>query len=132
VRFLAEDRGLRASSSLAIGGVSPGPVRQPNATLSLLLDECGPAAFAAIVGQLADAAIVDTRVLLAARLGGDEASWPSPADRFASDLHDHTGVADPWLRALTRSAADAKLPILLGGHSLVGPGVRLLLSPRAD
>lgn len=132
VRFLAEERGLRASSSLAMGDVAPGPARQPNATLSLLLEERGPTAFAAIVGQLADAAIIDTRVLLAARLGEDEAGWPSPADRFASDLHDHTVVADPWLKALTRSAADARLPILLGSHSLVGPGVRLLLSPRAD
>ena len=66
-------------------------------------------------------------VLLAARLGSDESSWPAPADRFASDLHDHAAVIDPWLKKLTRSAADSSQPVLLGSHSLVGPGLRLLV-----
>jgi hypothetical protein len=35
-------------------------------------------------------------------------------------------IADPWLRDLTQSAASEAMPILVGGHSLVGPGVRLL------
>lgn len=130
VRFLAEERGLRASSPLAIGGAAPGPVRRPSSTLSLLLEQRGPTALAAIVAELADAAIIDTRVLLAARLGSDESGWPAPADRFASDLHDHAAVRDPWLKKLTRSAAESDRPILLGSHSLVGPGVKLLLASR--
>ena len=81
-----------------------------------------------MVAELADVALIDSRVLLAARLGADESGWPAPVDRFASDLHDHVAVGDVWLKALTRSAAEAKQPIVLGGHSLVGPGVAVLLA----
>ena len=128
VRFLAEERGMRASSPLAIGGPeSPTEQRKPVATLGLLLDERGPQALGDLVGELADGAIVDSRVLLAHRLGADEATWPSDGDRFASDLNRVTEIRDPWLRAITESAAASRRPILLGGHSLVGPGIRLLL-----
>lgn len=128
VRFLSEERGLRASSPLAIAGASATVRREPNSTLSLLLEQRGAAAFAEIVGELGDAAFVDSRVLLAARLGADESDWPDAFERFNSDLHRPAQIGDPWLRDLTASAAAASLPILLGGHSLVGPGVRLLLS----
>jgi hypothetical protein len=60
----------------------------------------------------------------------DERRWPAAEDRFASDLLLPGEVRDPWLRDLTASAADASIPILLGGHSLVGPGVRLVLGDR--
>ncbi len=132
VRFLAEERGMRASSPLAIGDSSvaarspAAAPRRPAATLSLLLAQRGPEALSQLVAELADAALIDSRVLLAARLGTDESSWPAPVDRFASDLHEHGAVGDPWLKALTRSAAQAKQPILLGGHSLVGPGVAVV------
>jgi hypothetical protein len=127
VRFLAEERGMRASSPLAIAGAPARSKETVNSTLSLLLEERGPAALAEIVANLADAALIDTRVLLAARLGPDEAHWPAPADRYASDLHDFAAVKDAWLAALTRSAATARQPILLGSHSLVSPGVRLVV-----
>ena len=35
-------------------------------------------------------------------------------------------VADPWLRALTSARPSAAIPIVLGGHSIVGPGLRWL------
>jgi CTP:molybdopterin cytidylyltransferase MocA len=129
VRFLAEERGMRASSPLAIGDESgPTSQRGPRATLGLLLNEDGPESLGQIVAELADGAIIDSRVLMAHRLGVDETNWPSPNDRFASDLHRWEGIADPWLRELTKGTKASSLPILLGGHSLVGPGVRLLLS----
>ena len=132
VRFLAEERGLRASSPLAIGGTPTRTRPGPRATLSMLLAERGPSAFAEIVAGLADGALIDSRVLLAARLGADESAWPSAADRFNSDLHRASEIADRWLRDLTASAVAAPQPIVLGGHSLVGPGVRLILgSERA-
>lgn len=118
VRFLAEERGLRT----AIPGQRP-----PRATLGRLLDERGPSALAGIVAELADGAVLDSRVLMADRLGADERAWPPPEDRFASDLLRADGVADPWLRALTAGAAGSRSPIVLGGHSLVGPGLPLLL-----
>ena len=48
-------------------------------------------------------------------------------DRFASDLLLPDRIVDPWLRDLTRSALEAPIPVLLGGHTLVGPGVRLVV-----
>jgi hypothetical protein len=98
--------------------------------LGLVLDREGPAALGVILAGLGDAAIVDSRVLLAHRLGADEAAWPPPEDRFASDLLLHEQVEDAWLRDLTRAAADAPIPVLLGGHTLVGPGLRLLIKGR--
>lgn len=128
VRFLAEERGLRASSPLAIGGTEDADRhRVPRATLGRLLDHWGPEALASVVGELGDGAIIDTRVLMADRFGPDETAWPSPADRYASDLLRSDEVKDPWLRALTESAAKNDLPIALGAHSLVGPGIPLLL-----
>jgi hypothetical protein len=98
--------------------------------LGLDLDVRGPGALGAVLAELGDGAIVDSRVLLAHRLGADEAAWPRAEDRFASDLLLAERIADPWLRALTASARDASIPILLGGHTLVGPGVRLALRRR--
>jgi hypothetical protein len=129
IRALVEERGLRASSPLAQG---PGPAagrRPPRAVLGMLLDERGPEAFGAIVAELGDAAIVDSRVLLAHRLGADELGWPPVADRLASDLLRPDDITDPWLRALTASAVAAPIPVLLGGHTLVGPGLPLLGRP---
>lgn len=136
VRALVEERGLRAASRLAMAPNGDGPragsraaasLRRPPASiLGILLDQEGPDALGRVLARLGDAAVVDTRVLLAHRLGADEAAWPPAEDRFASDLLLPDRVADPWLRALTASAATAPIPVLLGGHTLVGPGLRLL------
>jgi hypothetical protein len=130
VRALVEERGLRASTRLALADTPETKARPPRSVLGILLDRDGPEALGARLAELGDAALVDSRVLMAHRLGVDESAWPSPEDRFASDLLLPDGVDDPWLRALTRSALDAPIPILLGGHSLVGPGVRLVLHVR--
>jgi hypothetical protein len=127
VRFLAEERGLKASSPLAIAEDEPGPSRRPRSAIGRLLDVRGPGATALSMAELADGAIVDSRVLLADRLGPDESSWPRAEDRFASDLLRVDEIEDPWLRTMTVSAAGAAIPILLGGHTLVGPGIRLVL-----
>jgi hypothetical protein len=115
-RALVEERGFRT----AVAGQRP-----PRSVLGMLLERDGPASLATILAELGEAALVDSRVLLAHRLGGDEAAWPAAADRFASDLLLHERIADPWLRELSRSATDAPIPIVLGGHTLVGPGLRL-------
>ncbi|MEO7664200.1 MAG: hypothetical protein ABIV26_03675 [Candidatus Limnocylindrales bacterium] len=117
-RALVEERGFRTAA--------PGQ-RSPRSTLGLLLDRDGPAALGSILAGLADAAIVDSRVLLAHRLGADETDWPRAEDRFASDLLLAGSVTDPWLGELTASAASASIPILLGGHTLVGPGLPAVL-----
>jgi hypothetical protein len=137
IRAFVEERGLRASSHLAVGddpadAATSRPAarsRPPRSILGVVLDRDGPESLGPALARLADGAIVDSRVLLAHRLGVDERSWPPPADRFASDLLRWEDVTDPWLRALTRSAAEASIPIVLGGHTLVGPGVRLAVRP---
>jgi len=60
----------------------------------------------------------------------DERGWPAAEDRFASDLLLAERIRDPWLHALTTSALAAPIPVLLGGHTLVGPAVRLALGRR--
>lgn len=129
VRAFVEERGLRASS---VEAMTSAPSmrragRGPRSILGLALDAGGPEALGSILDDLGDAAILDTRVLIAHRLGADERRWPSPEDRFASDLLLPDRIRDPWLRALTSSAMAGSIPVLLGGHSLVGPGIRLVL-----
>ena len=124
IRALVEERGLRAATSLA--RPSGPPDRPPRSVLGMLLDRDGPGALGTILAQLGDAAVIDTRVLLAHRLGAPESGWPAAPDRYASDLLSPELVADPWLAALTRAAWEAPIPIALGGHTLVGPGLRLL------
>jgi hypothetical protein len=99
--------------------------------LGALLDRDGPESLGENLTRLGEAAIVDTRVLLAHRFGADEAGWPAAEDRFASDLLLTAGIEDPWLHALTASAVNAPIPVLLGGHTLVGPGLRLVLGRAA-
>ena len=133
VRAWVEERGLRAASRLAIGrgdGTAGSRRGHRSSVLGIVLDEAGPGALGDLLARMCDAAIVDTRVLLAHRLGADETTWPSAEDRFASDLLLSERVVDPWLRALTASAAAAPIPILLGGHTLVGPGMRLVIGRR--
>jgi hypothetical protein len=79
------------------------------------------------VATFADGAVIDGRVLLADRLSADERAWPDEEDRFAADLLRPDEVRDGWLAALTRGAASAPVPVLLGGHTLVGPGLPLLV-----
>ena len=124
-RALIEERGLRTASLAASRG-RPNR-RSPRSLLGDLLDRDGPGAIGALAARFSDGALVDTRVLLAARLGADERGWPGPEDRYASDLLLPDEIVDPWLRELTASALDAPVPMLLGGHTLVGPGAALAL-----
>jgi hypothetical protein len=130
VRILVEERGLRASSRLALGDPTSDKGRPPRSVLGMVLERDGPAALGARLAELGDAALVDSRVLLADRLGADEDRWPRPESRFASDLLDPRSVEDAWLAALTQAAVAAPIPVLLGGHTLVGPGVRLIAGGR--
>jgi hypothetical protein len=127
-RALIEERGLRTG---AIGDRLGRPNRRPpRSLLGEWLHVEGPGALGKIVASLCDGALIDSRVLLANRLGADERGWPPPEDRFASDLLLAHRVQDGWLAELTASARGASVPVVLGGHSLVGPGIRLALGGR--
>ncbi len=113
VRLFAEERGMQAD-----GRARDGSARS---LLGLYLDAVGPERFFEGVAQLGDAAFIDTRVLLAHR--GVEAAR---ADRFQSDLGRWEEIREPFLREFTQAAANAAIPVLLGGHSLVSGGLMAL------
>ena len=128
VRALVEERGLRAASRLGPGsrgrpsaGRRDRP-RRPSASSSTARPRGARAA---------------TRP--ARRRGGrGHAGAPGPSARRRRERLAATRgpvrvgppAAGPhrrsWLRALAASAVAAPIPVLLGGHTLVGPGLRLL------
>ena len=128
--------GWSATSRAACGscrrsaGCAPRPAtaRPPRSSLGRLLALRGARRPCRHRGRAADGAIIDSRVLLADRLGADEAPGPRAEDRFASDLLRPDASRDAWLAELTRAAAQQPVPILLGAHTIVGPGVPLLLA----
>lgn len=106
LRVFAEERGMVSSGRLARGEVF--------SFLADYIDRVGLEAFFTTLAQQAQAALIDTRVLLAHR-----GTWPRPADRFASDLGLIDQIRDPWLREFTAAAGAAPVPIILGGHGLL-------------
>lgn len=114
VRAFAEERGMRAS-----GRQERGEVRS---LLADYLEIAGAAGFFAEMANLANGLLLDSRVILAAR-----GLWPSKRDRFSSDLHHWEEIEDPFLRRFTQAAAQARIPVVLGGHSVVGGGLMALV-----
>ena len=114
VRVFAEERGMRASGRQARGEV--------RSLLGDHLDLVGVERFFESLETMADAILLDNRVILASR-----GLWPCDADRFHADLLMDTHVSDPFLRALTVAARSAPMPVVMGGHSLVAGGLAVLL-----
>lgn len=106
LRVLAEERGMVSSGRQERGEVF--------SLLAAHLEITGIERFFETLPTWADAALLDTRVLLA-----HHKLWPSDDDRFASDLGWAEQVGDPWLRRLTGAAVEAGVPVLLGGHGLM-------------
>jgi hypothetical protein len=136
IRAVVEERGMRAASELALSGPPSGgaarPARPATSIVGRALATGGPATIGMLVTSVADGAVIDSRVLLAHRLGADEGAWPSDEDRYASDLLRADDIRDPWLGSLTRGALGAPVPILLGAHTLVGPALPLLARAAAS
>ena len=112
-RVVAEERGM-----IAAGRFERGEVRS---LLTPWIKARGVVGFFDDLAEMADAAIFDSRVLFAA-----QGRYPDAADRFASDLFWVSAIRDPWVRDFTRAVADAPLPIILGGHSVVAGGLYAL------
>lgn len=114
VRVFAEERGMRASGRQAR--------REVRSLLADYLELVGVERFFAELAELAQGVLLDSRLILAARR-----LWPSTADRFNSDLLRWDEVQDPFLRAFTRAAVEAQVPVVLGGQSLVAGGLMALV-----
>jgi CTP:molybdopterin cytidylyltransferase MocA len=113
-RLIAEERGMVASGRWARGEV--------RSLLGYYLEQVGPQRFFATLGEVSQAAILDTRVLMA-----HAGRWPPAADRFYSDLRQPAQIHDNWLSAFTAAAVQASIPVILGGHSLVSGGLYALV-----
>jgi len=114
VRLFAEERGMRASGRQKRGEV--------HSLLGFFIQEFGIKKFFEIVNQIADAAFIDSRVILS-----HFKMWPSANDRFYSDLLKPEKISEPFLREFTYKAINASIPIVLGGHSLVSGGLYALV-----
>ncbi len=112
-RLYIEERGMRASGRQARGEV--------RTLLAVLLQEVGPERFFALLADMGDGIIFDTRPLFA-----QFAPDLSAADRFASDLLRPDLIANPLVRDFTAAARAARIPVVLGGHALVTGGLWLL------
>jgi hypothetical protein len=113
VRVLAEERGMRAS-----GRQERGEVRS---LLADYMDLVGVEHFFEALSELTNAVLLDNRVILASR-----SLWPPTPDRFNSDLYHWKAVEEPFLRRITRAAAEAPIPVLMGGHTVVAGGLMAL------
>ena len=113
LRVYSEERGMRAA-----GRDTSGAARS---LLAFHLRDAGCRRFFAELGELADAACIDTRPLLA-----HLALPASRADRFWSDLGCPERIEEPFLREFTEEARAASIPVVLGGHSLVAGGLMVL------
>jgi hypothetical protein len=109
-RVISEERGMRASGREERG--------EARSLLGLYVDLAGIEGLISALEQVCGAAFLDTRVLSAHR-----GLKPAPLDRFASDALMPNLIGEPWLKALTEAALWAKIPLVLGGHSLVSGGV---------
>jgi len=113
LRVFSEERGMRA-----LGRVSAGTVVS---FLGRLCDSLGPEAFFTLLRGCGDAALFDTRVLMA--------HWRQPlsdADRFHADIGAAEAVTDVRLRAFAAAAWASAVPVVTGGHTLVYGGLWLL------
>jgi len=113
LRVYSEERGMQAAGRDASS--------EARSLLAFHLREVGCRRFFGELGELADAACLDTRPLLA-HLG----VRGSRADRFWSDLGCPERIEEPFLREFTEAAKGAPIPVVLGGHSLVAGGLMLL------
>jgi len=113
LRVFSEERGMRA-----LGRVHSGAAVS---LMGYLMDDVGPERFFQHLAHVADAALMDSRVLFA--------HWKRPfsdADRFHADIGQTDAVVDPQLAAFAAAAFAAPLPVTCGGHTLIYGGLWLL------
>lgn len=113
MRVFSEERGMKA-----LGREERGEVVS---LLGFMIEEVGPEKFFGYLARTADVAFIDSRVIFG-HLKKQLTDW----DRFQSDLGRYDLIEDPWTREFTRCARSARIPVVLGGHSLVAAGLWLI------
>jgi hypothetical protein len=114
IRLLSEERGMHAAGSDEAGTA--------RSMLGQLIALAGPErAFGELLPELGRAAFIDLRPALV-QLG----LRPSRADRFAADLGLTERIEDASLRAVVAAVEASSVPVILGGHTLVGGVLELL------
>jgi CTP:molybdopterin cytidylyltransferase MocA len=113
MRVFSEERGMKA-----LGREERGEVVS---LLGFMIEEVGPEKFFDFLSRTADVAFIDSRVIFG-HLRRQLSDW----DRFQSDLGRYELIEDPWTREFTRCAHEARIPVVLGGHSLVAAGLWLM------
>lgn len=109
-RVLAEERGMRASGRDLSG--------QVRSLMGFLIEERGPRGFFEALGEMADAALIDSRVIFH-HFGR---SLPA-SDRFNCDLLRPEEIKDAFAREFAAAAREAPMPVVLGGHTVVAGGL---------
>ncbi len=118
-RVFSEERGMQASARMHRGEV--------RSLVYAYLQAVGPGRFFETLAELADGALLDIRVWMAAA-----GRWPAPLDRYAADLFASAEIRDPMIREWVEAAARAPLTVLVGGHTLVAAGLVALLEAAFD
>ncbi len=115
LRVISEERGMKA-----LGRIDNNLVYS---ILGRMIDEMGIREFFAYLEDHCDAAFMDTRVLFS--------HWklnPDANDRFYSDLGMVSKIRDARIREFTEQALSCRIPVILGGHSVVAGGMLVLVS----
>ncbi|MQC19341.1 MAG: hypothetical protein DWG83_02055, partial [Chloroflexi bacterium] len=108
IRLVSEERGMHAAGTEE-AGTARSILGQWIALAGLRR------AFTELLPEVCRAAFIDIRPALV-----QLALRPSRADRFAADLGRADLIEDAGLREIVEAAADSPVPVVLGGHSLVG------------
>jgi len=119
IRVLSEERGMQADERERSGRV--------RSILGFYMEKAGVEGLFEALSALGSAVFLDSRVLFAhAHVD------PSRPDRFHSDLGQWEQIEEPVVRDVTRAAAEAQVPVILGGHSLVSGGIMALVQAAWD
>ena len=112
LRIVSEERGMKSMG-------------KEDAVFSFVgsyIDSTGFDGFFRYLEQSVDIALIDTRPLFA-----HFKLQQTDNDRFSSDLGYWQDIEEAWIREFTKAAGEAKIPIILGGHTLILGGIWALI-----
>ncbi|HYF93320.1 MAG TPA: hypothetical protein VD969_13905 [Symbiobacteriaceae bacterium] len=113
LRVFSEERGMKALRREEEGRVV--------SLVADMIEQIGPRQFFRQLESICSAVFFDTRVVFANH-GRRVSDW----DRYHSDLGMVDMIHDPWVRAFTEAALECRIPVVLGGHSVVSGGLWVL------